>query len=152
MQRRSDEQAAAGESAPSSPPIGTTSGDDVTSSVRTVRFVAATAFPEAWAVVDYGRAQPAWHRPPPDWPQRGEDLLGLDLAPAEDGTRILAVVPGSAADRAGLEPSDVIVRIDSVYGPSPSTTRRILRDKDPGDYAFLRVRRGPHELAVKMRT
>lgn len=128
-------------------PIGTTSGDDVDSSVRTVRFMPATTYPESWAVIDYGHAQPAW-RP---WP-REEDLLGLDIEQAEGGTRIVSVAPGSPADRAGLEPSDLIVRIDTVFGPSPSTTRRILRGKDPGDYAFLRVRRGPYELAVKIRT
>ncbi len=131
------------------PPIGTTAGDDVASSVRSVRFVAATSFPEAWAVIDYGAARRAW-QPPPRWP-REDDLLGLEVTGDREGTRILAVAPGSAADRAGLEADDVILRLDSVFAPSPATTRRLLRDKDPGDYAFLRVRRGPHELAVKIR-
>ncbi|HEV8631359.1 MAG TPA: PDZ domain-containing protein, partial [Thermoanaerobaculia bacterium] len=85
--------------------------------------------------------------PAPGW----DDLLGLALAPAADGTRIVAVTPGSPADRAGLEPQDVIVRLDTVFGPSPATTRSILRAKDRGDYAFLRVRRGADELAVKIR-
>jgi hypothetical protein len=142
------EDSAAGAPATRRAPIGTTSGDDVDSSVRTVRFVAATSHPEVWAVIDYGRAE----RFPRPWEPRQDDFLGLWVEPAADGTRIVSVAPGSAADRAGLEPADVIVRIDTVYGPSPATTRRILRDKEPGDYAFLRVRRGPHELAVKIRT
>jgi hypothetical protein len=142
------EDAAAASPRARNAPIGTTSGDDVDSSVRTVRFVAATAYPEVWAMSDDGRAERAWHPREP----RGDDLLGLWVEPDADGTRIVSVAPGSAADRAGLEPADVIVRIDTVYGPSPSATRRILRQKDPGDYAFLRVRRGPHELAVKIRT
>jgi hypothetical protein len=142
------EDSAASPSVAQNAPIGTTAGDDVDSSVRTVRFVAATAYPEVWAVIDYGRAERAWR---PREPRR-DDLLGLWVEPAADGTRIVSVAPGSAADRAGLEASDVIVRIDTVHGPSPATTRRILRDKEPGDYAFLRVRRGPHELAVKIRT
>ena len=129
-------------------PIGTTAGDDVASSVRTVRFAAATLHPETWAVIDYGGAGDP-HRPP-GWPD-DDDLLGLDLAPGRDGARIVAVAPGSAAERAGLEPYDVIVRLDSVYAPSPSDARRLLRAKDRGDYAFLRVRRGAHELAVKIR-
>jgi hypothetical protein len=130
-------------------PIGTASGDDVDSWVRTVRFVAATGFPESWAVIDYGRARHGWRPPRPRWE---DDLLGLDVAPDAGGTRIVAVARGSAADRAGLEPHDVIVRIDTVPVPSPSATRRILGDKRPGEFAFLRVRRGPHELAVKIRT
>lgn len=128
-------------------PIGTTAGDDVSSSVRTVRFAAATMHPEAWAVIDYGGA--AARHPHRHWPQ--EDLLGLELVPGQDGARIVAVAPGSAAERAGLEPYDVIVRLDALHAPTPAAARRLLRAKDPGDYAFLRVRRGPHELAVKIR-
>ncbi len=147
--RRGDDEAAPGLHAHRRAPIGTASGDDVDNWVRTVRFVAATAFPESWAVIDYGRARYAGPPPRPRWE---DDLLGLDVAPDADGTRIVAVARGSAADRAGLEPYDVIVRIDTVPVPSPTATRRILRSKQPGEYAFLRVRRGPHELAVKIRT
>jgi hypothetical protein len=128
-------------------PIGTASGDDVDSWVRTVRFVAATSFPESWAVIDYGQAGYAQRPPRP----RHDELLGLDLAPAADGTRIVDVAPGSAADRAGLEPGDVIVRIDTTFGPSTTAIRHILAAKAHGEFAFLRVRRGPHELAVKIR-
>jgi hypothetical protein len=132
-------------------PIGTSSGDDVASHVRTVTVLPATERPEAWAVIDYGqqraRVEP-WPRP--RW--EDDELLGLDLGSASDGTRIFAVEPGSAADRAGLEADDVIVRIDTTYAPTPAATRRILLGKARGDYAFLRVRRGPHELAVKIRT
>jgi len=127
-------------------PIGTASGDDVDSWVRTVRFVAATSFPESWAMIDYGTD----YAQSPPRPRR-DDLLGLDLAPAADGTRIVDVAPGSAADRAGLEAGDVIVRIDTLFVPSPTATRRILAAKAHGDFAFLRVRRGPHELALKIR-
>ena len=114
--------------------------------MRTVRFVAATSFPESWAVIDYGQAGYAQRPPRP----RFDDLLGLDLAPASDGTRIVDVAPGSAADRAGLEAGDLIVRIDTVFGPSATATRRILASKARGEFAFLRVRRGPHELALKI--
>lgn len=131
-----------------SAPIGTTSGDDVSSPVRTVHFVARTTYPEAWAEIDYGRGQP----PRPPHRPRHYELLGLDLESASGGARIVAVEPGSEADRAGLEPWDVIVRVDTEDRPRPATVRRILRAKDRGDFVFLRVRRGPHELAVKIRT
>lgn len=133
-----------------SAPIGTTSGADVDNQVRTVRFVTATSYPEAWAVIDYGRTRAArWQRPVP--PPAGDELLGLTLAPAADGTRIVCVERGSAAARAGLADGDVILRIDTTYGPSPAATRRILSSKDRGDYTFLRVRRGDGELALKIR-
>jgi hypothetical protein len=134
------------------PPIGTTAGDDVASNVRTVRFHPASRFPEAWAVIDYGQTRRARHHRDDDrWYDR-RDLLGLSLEESRDGARVIAVVPGSPAALAGLEAWDVIVRIDSVHRPSAAATRRILLEKDPGDYAFLRVRRGPHELAVKIRS
>jgi hypothetical protein len=128
-------------------PIGTTAGDDVTSSVRTVRFVAATAYPETWALLDYGQRRAAG----PWYPPAGVDLLGLRIDGDRDGTRIVGVAPGSPADEAGLRPWDVIVRLDTVTQPSPSATRRILESKRGGDYAFLRVRRGRHEMALKIR-
>jgi hypothetical protein len=147
-------QEGASESRPQAvrPPIGTTAGDDVESSVRTVRFVSASAHPEAWATVDYGRARHARRQP---WEQPyGAGLgLGLDFDQDRDGrgTRIVEVEPGSPADLAGLRPYDVIVRIDTVSLPSANTTRRILQSKRRGEYAFLRVRRGAHELAFKLR-
>lgn len=138
-------ESAAGSAVPDAP-IGTTAGDDVASSVRTVRFVAATAYPEAWAVLDYGRTAPS-----PWYPPRGPELLGLRFEEDRDGTRIVGVVPGSPADEAGLRAWDVIVRLDTVHRPSPATTRRVLAGKRAGEYTFLRVRRGGHELAVKIR-
>jgi hypothetical protein len=139
------------------PPIGTTAGEDVDSQVRTVRFVAASLDPEAWATIDYGNARHARRLPREEpWHEHDDYGAGLGLGVADDrydgGTRVVSVRPGSPADRAGLEPHDVIVRIDTVTLPSADTTRRILRDKGPGEYAFLRVRRGEHELAFKLRT
>jgi hypothetical protein len=125
--------------------IGTASGDDVASRVRTVHFVAATSYPEVWAVIDYGRAARVPWEPP------GVELLGLRIDGDRDGTRIVAVAPGSPAAEAGLRPWDVIVRLDTVTRPSPATTRRILETKRRGDFAFFRVRRGGHELALKIR-
>ncbi|MCD4750393.1 MAG: PDZ domain-containing protein [Thermoanaerobaculales bacterium] len=126
------------------PQIGTTSGDDVTSRVRTVMFESRTSYPEVWAEIDYGR-----HIPPPR-PRRRE-LLGIEVESTYGGSRILSVEPGSPADRAGLECHDVIVRIDTSDEPSPATLKRILRAKSAGDHVFIRVRRGPHELALKIR-
>ena len=126
------------------PPIGTTSGEDVPSHVRTVRFDSRTVFPEAWAEIDYGQRPSTGHR--------NDYRLGIDVTSARGGSRIVSVVSGSRADRAGLEPADVIVRLDTEISPSPTTVRRLLDAKRPGDYLFVTVRRGSHELAVKIKT
>jgi hypothetical protein len=149
------ESRADGAEAPAPPaarraPIGTTSGEDVESDVRTVYFEPATYRPEAWARIDYGQTRHASQ--PRPVPREDYGALGMRLGSDADGTRILYVAPGSAADRAGLEADDVIVRIDTTYEPSLATTRRILDAKDRGEYAFFRVRRGSNELAVKIRT
>ncbi|MCB1037691.1 MAG: PDZ domain-containing protein [Acidobacteria bacterium] len=127
------------------PQIGTTTGEEVDHRVHSVHFDAASELPEAWAVVEYGRPGAGWSPP-------GRPLLGIGLASASRGSRIVSVTPGSAADRAGLQLSDVIVRIDAVDEPDPGTIHRLLERKDRGDYVFLRVRRGPHELSLKIRT
>jgi hypothetical protein len=129
------------------PPIGTTSGDDVDNHVRTVRFQTTSPYPEAWAVIDYGQPTP----PAPRWPRPHADLLGLRLEGDPYGTRIVAVSPGSPAEEAGLRPWDVIVRLDTLSLPSVGATRRLLESKRSGEYTFVRVRRGSHELAVKIR-
>jgi hypothetical protein len=131
----------------SEPVIGTTSGDDVASHVRRVYFATRTSYPEAWIDIDYGLPRPSW-RPEPARPY----VLGLVLESAAGGVRIVSVEPGSDADRAGFEPADLIVKADTAQHPSLAALRRVIRAKDPGDYLFLRVRRGRHEVAFKLRT
>ncbi|MBZ0113252.1 MAG: PDZ domain-containing protein [Thermoanaerobaculia bacterium] len=124
--------------------IGTTSGEDIGNSVRTVTFHAASRYPEARAVIDYGNAESA-----PTYPTF--DRLGMDLESTYGGSRVVAIAPGSVADRAGLEASDVILRVDSRPNPSPEELRQVWRGKNRGDYIFLRVRRGGRDLALKVR-
>jgi hypothetical protein len=124
--------------------IGTTSGEDIGNSVRTVTFDAASRYPEARAVIDYGSAESE-----PSYPTF--DRLGMDLESTYGGSRVLAIAPGSAAERAGLQTSDVILRVDSRPNPSPEELRRVWSGKNRGDYIFLRVRRGGRDLALKVR-
>ena len=127
------------------PRIGTSSGDDVASRVRSVYFDCRTIHPEAWVEIDYGNHGPS----PPRIPPKG--VLGIEVKSVRDGSVIVSVVPGSPAEQAGLRSDDVIVAVDTRSGPSPTTLRRVLRDKESGDHVFLRVRRGEHELALKIR-
>jgi len=127
-----------------SPQIGTTSGDDVSSRVRTVVFDSMTTYPEVWAEIDYGRNQKVI-------PPRRHGVLGVSIITCDLGTRIDGVALGSIADEAGLKIGDVIVRIDTEDRPSAQRTRDIVRSKRPGDFVFLQVQRGRHEISLKIR-
>lgn len=128
----------------SKPGIGTTSGDTVTSRVRTVRFDARTPYPQARAVINYGRYEGS-SSPPEQW------FFGADLGRARDGAQVLWVEPGSRADEAGLQEGDVIVWIDTNDRPDPQLVKQVLNSKQTGDRVFVTVRRGRHEISLKIR-
>jgi len=127
-----------------SPQIGTTSGDDVTSRVRTVHFESLTTYPEVWAEIDYGRnagrAFPC-----------GSGVLGLTITRSEYGSRIVDIRPGSIAENAGLKVGDIIVRIDTENRPDPGTVKDIVNAKRSGQFVFVKIHRGPHEISLKIR-
>ena len=123
--------------------LGTTSGEDLRHSVRTVHFEAATRYPEARATIDYGNT------PPRTLPPR-HDRLGLELMPTHDGSRVVDVSRGSKAAAAGLQRGDVIVRVDTRHHPDPDQVRRIWSGKRHGEFLFLRLRRGDNEVALKI--
>jgi hypothetical protein len=56
---------------------------------------------------------------------------GLTVVATAEGFRVTAVRPGSAADRSGLEPGDVIVRVHSV--PTRGVWGRVLQDHLGGE-------------------
>ncbi|MCE9583455.1 MAG: sigma-70 family RNA polymerase sigma factor [Planctomycetes bacterium] len=70
--------------------------------------------------------------------------IGLELDPVpplersslalRGGARIVAVVPGSVADRAGLQPGDIIWRCVRAGLAPASTPREILRPQDVSDF------------------
>lgn len=142
---RSKMQADEARPAAPEPGLGTTSGDDVSSPVRVVRFEPRTVWPEARAELDYGR------RPVPVPIPRSQGRLGLEIVDARDGVRVVSVAPASTADEAGILAGDVILRVDSEAAIGATDVRRIVNGKRRGEYLFLRLRRGAHELAFKIR-
>jgi S1-C subfamily serine protease len=54
-----------------------------------------------------------------------------------DGARLAHVIPGSAADRAGLRDGDVLVRVDEVAVDGFEALRRVIRARRPGETVRL---------------
>lgn len=76
-------------------------------------------------------------------PQAERDEAGAD---GDGGVFIIDVFEGSAADRAGLQPGDVITRINGTDVATPEDVARIIRRLDPGDVVMIDFdRRGNSE-------
>jgi putative serine protease PepD len=69
--------------------------------------------------------------------------LGVQIADAEgdDGARIVEVVQGSPADRAGLREGDVVVTAAGEEVTSGDDLRRAVSEREPGDALELELRR-----------
>jgi predicted metalloprotease with PDZ domain len=78
---------------------------------------------------------------PPERAEKEHGHLGVMLSEKKGTVRILEVVEGSAADKAGLEEGDVIVEVDGrkVEGASDVVDR--IRDLDAGQSLRLKVSR-----------
>ncbi|MDQ4138607.1 MAG: trypsin-like peptidase domain-containing protein [Actinomycetota bacterium] len=92
---------------------------------------AATATEVADQLLEDGTAEHAFLGLVPGaiTPQIAEQL-GL---PRDDGVVALSVVDGGPADEAGLQPGDVLVRLDDDELRSPEDLLGSLRRRDPGD-------------------
>jgi membrane-associated protease RseP (regulator of RpoE activity) len=73
----------------------------------------------------------------------GPAYLGVDVAmPIGGGVIVEKVVPGSAADRAGLEPGDVLMQIGNQPIMAPTDVSAALQGLHPGDRVDISVLRG----------
>jgi hypothetical protein len=129
------------------PPIGTTTGDDVDSQIRRVRFVSATPEPAARVLLAYGRPEREIERED----VRPSGVLGVVVESHPRGCRVQSVEEDSIAEDVGLRRGDIIIKADSEDEPSPQMLRRLLRGKGEGNYLFLEVERGRHLLTFKVR-
>jgi serine protease Do len=73
--------------------------------------------------------------------------LGVALEPAAgQGVRVAHVMPGTAASKAGLKVSDVILSVSGVTVNDPEEFQSEMSKRRPGDQISLHVRRGEQEL------
>lgn len=98
-----------------------------------------TRLPSAVGVLSVGR-----RRIPP---QNG--VLGIDIAEAQPGPKIMQVFPNSGAAQAGLQPGDVITAIAGEIVKDRQALAGVLRKFRPGDTLDVRVRRGEDVLSLR---
>jgi serine protease Do len=80
----------------------------------------------------------------------GGAFLGISAPPDSGAARVGAVVPGSAAEAAGLKEGDRILQADDTGVQSFDGLRTFLRRKRPGDSVTLRVEREGKELELEV--
>jgi peroxiredoxin len=80
-------------------------------------------------------------------PPRTEAWLGVVFA--ETGTRIARVLPGAAADRAGVQVDDEILSLDGTSTADASAVIDLLRRRSVGASMSLEVRRAGSQRVVK---
>ncbi|MGQ0614417.1 MAG: PDZ domain-containing protein [Planctomycetaceae bacterium] len=68
------------------------------------------------------------------------------------GVLVTQVTPGSAAEKAGIQPQDVVVKIDGLPIPAPAALKAALRGKAPGTSVHVELVRtgdvGPKTLEI----
>jgi uncharacterized iron-regulated protein len=79
-------------------------------------------------------------------------ILGISLEEKEGEGRIRSLIPGGAAERAGLKKGDVLLEIDGATIKRIADLRLALWDKKPGDRVRVSVRRKGGFGAVTPRT
>jgi putative serine protease PepD len=76
--------------------------------------------------------------------------LGVQIADAQNGAGIVAVQPGSPADKAGLKANDIITKFDDTTISDSADLQRAVRAQKPGDTATLTVIRDGQTMTVKV--
>ena len=71
------------------------------------------------------------------------DRLGLRVKPAPQGMNIIAVRPGSAASRIGLEPGDVVLRVNQQPVATAEAFKESIIQARGKPSVLLLVKRGP---------
>lgn len=70
------------------------------------------------------------------------DRLGLRLKPGQNGMSITAVRPGSASARIGLEPNDIVLRVNQVPVNTPENFKEAIIQARGKPSVLLLVKRG----------
>jgi hypothetical protein len=101
-----------------------------------------------WLIIDRLGAQPSDAKGLPDLNEQAVPPAA-DFGARSVGTRVNRVMPGSGAERIGLKPGDVLVRLNDQPVPGGENIADALEDVKPGAHIELLVARGnlPVELS-----
>lgn len=89
------------------------------------------------------------------WAVGYEDLedrnvqLGVQIELTEQGVRVVKVVPGSAASKAGIQEGDIVVSFDGQSLKEPFDLKFLVGLKQVGDRVDIRVLRGEQTLDIE---
>ncbi|MBI2930730.1 MAG: trypsin-like peptidase domain-containing protein [Planctomycetes bacterium] len=84
----------------------------------------------------------------------GQPFLGVQADPTAEGVEgvvIESVVPGSAAEEAGIKPGDVLVEFDGAELKTFDDLRAVISKKAVGDEVQVKLRRGEEDLEFSIR-
>ncbi len=86
-----------------------------------------------------------------DFNSRRDNVAFLGVGPGEEGDtcRIGTVIPGSAAEKAGLQVGDIVVKIDGLELKGYADLPPIIRKRKPGEEVEIEVRRGGKIVRLK---
>lgn len=75
--------------------------------------------------------------------------LGMMLLDNADGVSVLAVQDGSAAERAGIRPTDLLMRLNGTPFNSTEELERLLQSPIEADICLYLIRSG-HEMEISI--
>ncbi len=78
------------------------------------------------------------------------DVEGGALLVGEEAEGMFAVIPGSPADKAGLQTKDVILEVEGEEVTLEKPLQYLIGDKAPGDEITLKVWRSGKEIEVEV--
>lgn len=77
-------------------------------------------------------------------------IIGIQLDSQDGAARTGAVTVGGPADKAGMKPGDVILKIGETEIDSVATLQREMRGKRPGSKITLEIQRGTEKLTLEI--
>ena len=88
----------------------------------------------------------------PDMPFfEGRPWLGVSFVMGPDGAQVTSVVPGSPAEKEGLEVDDIITEVDGVAVTASRPLDELILRYEPGDGVELTVARDGRERTIRVR-
>jgi putative serine protease PepD len=77
--------------------------------------------------------------------------LGLSTSPAQNGgAQVEQATSGGPAEKAGIQPGDVVTEVDGDTVRDPEDVAQAIDDKEPGDRVEVKVRRGGSEQTIEV--